>query len=166
MVGAHVWMEHPEGPKGIYPSERATQIVGRLRASTLSEALTHSQALLSTTGKVYLFGDPSHLLHQHRNMIKMATETTTAGCYVEELMSFGFGESDTSPLDPTVKPESASGGSDRGDSNADLKSQKHSESSDSEQPGPIMTVIIDNLARLLERVTNSSRNDDCSVAVG
>ena len=113
--------------------------------STLSEALTHSQALLSTTGKVYLFGDPSHLLHQHRNMTKMATETTTVGCYVEELMSFGFVESGTSPLDPTVKPESASGGSDRGDSNADLKSQKHSESSDSEQPSPIMPVIIDML---------------------
>ena len=31
MVGAHVWMEHPEDPKGIYPSVWATQIVGRLR---------------------------------------------------------------------------------------------------------------------------------------
>ena len=113
--------------------------------STLSEALTSSQALLSTTGKVYMFGDLRHLMHQHRNMMKMTTEAPLTGCYVEELMSFSFGESDTSPLDPTARPASASGGSDRDGNNADLKSQKHSESSYSEQPSPIMTINIDML---------------------
>ena len=29
-TGVHVWMEHPEDPKGIYPSIWATHLVGRL----------------------------------------------------------------------------------------------------------------------------------------
>ena len=113
--------------------------------STLEEALISRQALVSTTGKVYMFGDLSHLMHQRRNMMKMTTNTLTEGPHVAELMTSGFGKSDTPPLDPAAKPASTRGGSDRGDSNVDLKSHKQPESGDSEQPSPIMTVNIDML---------------------
>ena len=115
--------------------------------STLEEALISSQALLSTTGKVYMFGDLSHLMHQRRNVWKMTTETLllTDGPHVTELMTFGFSKEDAPSPDSAAKRASTSDGSDRGDGNVDLESHKRSESGDSEQPSPIMTVNIDML---------------------